>query len=205
MLICPLEVYQLRVQRLRSKVKQLPDSAAYSGSGLSLSLSLSLADLALSRPVLRVSLSPRPFILRVPLDPAGAGPRHLPARRSAHTRPPKAQTDRGPAQITCRPADLSSPSRPAPSGSVLLPCSPGVQPRRTRSSSRVPIRTCHMWDSPSYRTSVHTDVPSRPREGDLSKGSPSASQPAPAASLRADTVKISQGKTPSASHFIKGR
>ena len=37
---------------------------------LSFSLSLSLADLALSRPVLRVSLSPTPFILRVPLDPA---------------------------------------------------------------------------------------------------------------------------------------
>ena len=42
-----------------------------------LSLSLSLADLALSRPVLRVSLSPTPFILRVPLDPAGAGPRQV--------------------------------------------------------------------------------------------------------------------------------
>ena len=42
----------------------------------SLSFSLSLADLALSRPVLRVSLSPMPFILRIPLDPAGAGPRH---------------------------------------------------------------------------------------------------------------------------------
>ena len=38
-------------------------------------LSLSLADLALSRLVSRVfSLSPMPFILRVPLDPAEAGP-----------------------------------------------------------------------------------------------------------------------------------
>ena len=44
---------------------------------LSFFLSLSLADLALSRPVLRVSLSPTPFIPRVPLDPAGAGPRHM--------------------------------------------------------------------------------------------------------------------------------
>ena len=42
---------------------------------LSFFLSLSLADLALSRPVLRVSLSLTPFILRVPLDPASAGPR----------------------------------------------------------------------------------------------------------------------------------
>ena len=42
-----------------------------------LSLSLSLADLVLSRLVLRVSLSPSPFILRVPLDPAGVQPRQL--------------------------------------------------------------------------------------------------------------------------------
>ena len=43
---------------------------------LSFFLSLSLADLALSRLVLRVSLSLMPFTLRVRLDPAGAGPRH---------------------------------------------------------------------------------------------------------------------------------
>ena len=43
---------------------------------LSFFLSLSLADLALSRPVLHVSVSPTPFILRVPLDPARVGPRH---------------------------------------------------------------------------------------------------------------------------------
>ena len=44
------------------KNKALPDSAAHPQSGLSLSLSLF--------PLLT------PFILRVPLDPAGAGPRH---------------------------------------------------------------------------------------------------------------------------------
>ena len=63
----PLEMYQLRVQRLWWKIKRMPDSAAHSGLVsffLSFFLSLSLSPL------------PTPFILRVPLDPAGAGPRH---------------------------------------------------------------------------------------------------------------------------------
>ena len=51
---------------------------------LSFFLSLSLADLTLSRPVLRVSLSPTPFILRVPLDPAGAGPWQVALHSMAH-------------------------------------------------------------------------------------------------------------------------
>ena len=45
------------------KNKDLPDSAAHPQSGLSLCLC--------------VSVSPTPFILRVALDPADAGPRHL--------------------------------------------------------------------------------------------------------------------------------
>ena len=59
--------------------KQLPRHTFSPSLPLSPSLSLSPslpADLAPSRPVLRVSLSTMPFILRVPLDPAGAGPRH---------------------------------------------------------------------------------------------------------------------------------
>ena len=79
MFICPLEMYQLRVQRLWWKIKQLPDSAAYPGLvSLSLSFSLSPWQTWPYQGLSYVSfLSPMPFILRVPLHPAGAGPQQI--------------------------------------------------------------------------------------------------------------------------------
>ena len=60
------------------KNKTLPDPAAHTPIWSSLSLSLSLS-LSISLCVcVCVCVSPMPFILRVPLDPAEAGPQQKP-------------------------------------------------------------------------------------------------------------------------------